>query len=347
MSLNRPEPVMATNVHALTAEVPVPQAVRWLEEGRTVEVVSSYGHGADVLDALYDRMSRPSGDYAQRTQAEQRFRSTAHKLVVRIDDHAVALPNVESIGFLSELYAELGTYHLPLIEVQSLHGAWRTYQAGVHLAVLGHRLHPYFGTYVPSRTTHLELFATWLSGFEGSRDVAVDVGTGSGVLAFMMARQGVGSVIATDVNANAAHSVRLDCGRLPELPAIDVRVGDLLEPVMETADLIVFNPPWTAGMPTGLVSQALTFPEGLFERFFDQALSRLAPDGRVVLVFSNLITLVQPDVPHPIEAELARGRFRLVNKLTRKVKPVPGPDGRKRRTKEKVEVWELARADGA
>ena len=77
---------------------------------------------------------------------------------------------------------------------------------------------------------------------------------------------------------------------------------------------------------------AMYFQDG----FFDQALQRLAPGGRVVFVFSNIIALSQPDVPHPIQTELDRGRFTLVEKLTRKVKPL------RRRTREKVEVWELA-----
>ena len=81
------------------------------------------------------------------------------------------------------------------------------------------------------------------------------------------------------------------------------------------------------------------FEDGLFERFFDQAAERLSPSGRIVLLFSNILRLVQRDHPHPIDAELARGRFTLVQKLRRKVKPEPG-----RRTREKVEVWELARA---
>ena len=46
-------------------------------------------------------------------------------------------------------------------------------------------------------------------------------------------------------------------------------------------------------------------------------------------------------MPHPILSELERGRFKLVQKLQRKVKPAPGKDGRRRRTREKVEVWEL------
>jgi len=73
-------------------------------------------------------------------------------------------------------------------------------------------------------------------------------------------------------------------------------------------------------------------------------MDRLAPEGRIVLLFSNIISLVQPDVPHPLETELARGRLRLVSKIKRKVKPGVDKLGRRRRTRERVEVWELARA---
>jgi hypothetical protein len=61
------------------------------------------------------------------------------------------------------------------------------------------------------------------------------------------------------------------------------------------------------------------------------------------MVFSNVISLVQPDVPHPILAELERGRFTLVQKMQRKVPASPSQTGMKRRTKEKVEIWELAK----
>jgi len=95
-----------------------------------------------------------------------------------------------------------------------------------------------------------------------------------------------------------------------------------------------------------VLDQALCFQDGLFERLFEQAAERLGPSGRLVIVFSTIIRLVQPEVPHPIDAELEGDRFRLVQRLQRKVKPARGPDGSKRRTREKVEVWELARTDG-
>ena len=81
---------------------------------------------------------------------------------------------------------------------------------------------------------------------------------------------------------------------------------------------------------------AMHFQDGFLERYCARALRRSATGGRVVFVFSSILELSQPDAPHPIQTELDRGRFTLVEKLTRRVKPL------RRRTREKVEVWELA-----
>jgi len=130
-------------------------------------------------------------------------------------------------------------------------------------------------------------------------------------------------------------------------PCIELATGDLFCGSKDRFDLIAFNPPWMHGEADDLLDQALYFEPGLFERFFDAAIPRLQPHGRIVLVFSTVLQLVQPDVPHPILSELDRGRFELVQKLHRKVKPTRGPDGKRRRTREKVEVWELCIAGAA
>ena len=122
-------------------------------------------------------------------------------------------------------------------------------------------------------------------------------------------------------------------------PAITPRCTDLLGDGHEPADLIVFNPPWIQGSPTSPLDRALYFGPDLLPRFFAQAADRLAPGGRIVLVFSNVLRLLTPDAPHPIEAELERGRLTLDEKLHRKAKRAGG-----RRTREKVEVWVLAKA---
>ncbi len=342
-SLYRPEPVLSPTAERVDRRTPVERSAARLREGETLLVTDAYSTGADILDALRRQLRPPGEDapYAARQAFRRALREASLRLLAPIEAHRVMLAEAAKIGFLADLYPELDHFALPFVEVQSLHGAWTLYEEGVHLTVLGYRVHPFYGTYAPTRTSHLELFATWLSGYEGPRTRAIDVGTGCGVLALMLCRRRFEQILATDCNPNALESVARELKRFPAPLPIELFCGDLLGDDPTPADLIVFNPPWTQGPVEGLLDRALYFEDDLFERFFEQARARITPGGRVVLVFSNIIALVQPDVPHPIEAELARGRFKLVQKLCRKVKNPPDEEGRRRRTKERVEVWEL------
>jgi SAM-dependent methyltransferase len=301
----------------------------------------------DILAALRHVLKPPAvtATYNERQDFQRRYRESALRLMAPIVGHRLALDEAQHNGFLSELYPGMDGFRLPLIAVQELHGAWQRYEHGSHLAVLGRKLHPFYGTYAPTRTSHLELFGTWLSQYSGARDLAVDVGTGCGVLSFMLSRASFPRVIATDINPNAIESVSRELKRMNQPPPLELRCVDLMGDIDEPVNLIVFNPPWIQGAIDDLLDQALHYQDDLFVRFFDQAARTLAADGRVVMVFSNIISLLQPHVQHPIEAELTRGRFELVQKLQRKVKPPPDANGRKRRTREKVEVWELALTD--
>lgn len=305
--------------------------------GETLRLTDRYATGRAVYRALGRRLPPPDkrAPYEER-QAHKKARNlAARRLLAPIEAHRIALDGAKPCGFLPELYPELPDFLLTFQAIEDLTRAWRFYDEGVQLGVLGHRIHPYYATYAPTRTEHLELFGTWLAGYQGALDAAVDVGTGSGVLALMLARAGFTQVHATDVNPNAVESVRRQLTRTPA--PVHVREGDLLDSV-PAVDLVVFNPPWISGRVKRPLDQALYFEDGLFERFFDQAHATVRPDGRVVLVFSNVLRLVGGERHHPIEAELQRGRFRLVERLSRKVKPGKGF----KRTREKVEVWELA-----
>ncbi|MGB0639894.1 MAG: methyltransferase [Myxococcota bacterium] len=341
----RPEPIERHAAEPVDRSVPPRQAAARLRDGGVLMVTDHYSTGAEILAQLasIDRPPPDHAGYQARQEFQRRHRLAALRLLAPIKNHRLALVDARPIGFLEELYPEVSDFVLPFLVVQELHGAWIRYQQGTHLAVLGHRVHPFFGTYVPTRTSHLELFGTWMSQYKGAKGQAVDVGTGCGVLALMLAKAGFERVLATDSNPNAIESVKRQLERLPTTPSIELAHGDLLCETDSPADLIVFNPPWIYGQVEDLLDQALYFEEGLFERFFQQAAAHLKSDGRVVIVFSNVNQLVQPHVPHPILAEIERGRFSLVQKLQRKVKPTPGKGGVRRRTKEKVEVWELAK----
>lgn len=343
--LHRPDPVLGRAPPAARSLPSPAEAAERLLDGGSLVVTDHYRTGLRILGQLRAQLDAPADDapYGARKAFREAFDDAARRLLVPIRQHAVDVPGAPRNGFVAELYPKRTAFLLRFVDLERMNNAWERYDAGVHLAVLGHRLHPFYGTYVPTRTAHLELFGTWLSAYDGPRQHAIDVGTGSGVLALMLCRAGFEQVVATDTNPNAVESVRRELARLDPPPPITPEHADLLGTQERRADLVVFNPPWTQGTAEGLLDRALVFEPGLFERFFDQAAQRLTPAGRIVLVFSNLIELVQPDVEHPIRAELRGTRFRLANKLQRKVKPLRTRDGRQRRTKERVEVWELAR----
>jgi len=60
----------------------------------------------------------------------------------------------------------------------------------------------------------------------------------------------------------------------------------------------------------------LYYPEHLFPDFFEAAKSRLSPDGKLVIIFSNLAQLTKVTETHPIETEIAKNeRFQLEKKF--------------------------------
>ena len=308
-----------------------------LKSGRKVLLSSSYKRGLHILSELKSEFPiSPNSSYSMRMRLEQQFRQMSLNLIVGIEDSAIQIIGIDQNPFLKDFFPQK-RFFLPFVVLQELAGAWKRFSTGIHYAVLGRKLHPFFGVYYPTRTEHLELFATWLSQYNGSKDHCVDVGTGSGILSFLLAKSGFRIIDAIDQNPNAIWSVQEELKRHPIDQTIRLHHADLLSPIRDT-NLIVFNPPWIPGKSNSSVTEALFFDGELFERFFEQAYTKLSDDGTIVLIFSTILTLLRPDIPHPIESELQKGRFKLKQKLQRKVKPTAG-----KRTKEKVQIWELTR----
>ena len=63
------------------------------------------------------------------------------------------------------------------------------------------------------------------------------------------------------------------------------------------------------------------YNKNLFPKFFAEANNRLAKDGKLVILFSNLGQITKASKEHPIEKELAKGvRFQLEKCLKKSVK---------------------------
>lgn len=100
---------------------------------------------------------------------------------------------------------------------------------------------------------------------------------------------------------------------------IELMEGDLFAQKDELADLIVFNPPWLPEKrQNSPLDAAVYYGEDLFPNFFEQAKKRLDTNGRLVLLFSNLLHLTHADHPHPIESELQKNKRFLLDQLLKR-----------------------------
>jgi methylase of polypeptide subunit release factors len=114
---------------------------------------------------------------------------------------------------------------------------------------------------------------------------ALDVGTGCGLQAILLARH-ADHVVATDVNPRALAYARVNaalCG-----VDVELRAGSLLEPVAgEEFDLIVSNPPYVLSPESELVFRDSGHPGDSFNQLVARTIpTALAPGGTATILLS-------------------------------------------------------------
>ena len=132
-----------------------------------------------------------------------------------------------------------------------------------------------------------------------------DIGTGTGVLAFLLLARGAARAIGTDVDPAAVASAREDAGRLGLGERFEARELDLFP--AGRADLVVCNPPWLPEAIRGRLDAAVFDPESRFLCQFLAGLpAHLAPQGLGCLLISNLAELLGLRPEGFLASEIAR-----------------------------------------
>lgn len=117
--------------------------------------------------------------------------------------------------------------------------------------------------------------------------LAFDIGTGTGVLAAVLAQRGVTRIVATDQDPRALACARENIEGLGLAARVEVVATDLFPP--GRAPLVVCNPPWLPGRASSPLERAVYDPDGrMLMRFIDGLAARLAPGGEGWLVLSDL-----------------------------------------------------------
>lgn len=178
-----------------------------------------------------------------------------------------------------------GPMVMSLRELQGLIGAHEWRRRGVAVAALEASIHPHYGVFSPVRSEYLELVAS--APLPAATQLAFDIGTGSGVLAAVLARRGVKRVLATDQDERALDCARENIERLGYAKQVEVLKADLFPD--GRAQLVVCNPPWLPAKPTSPLEHAVYDPDSRMLRGFLAGLAaHLAPGGEGWLVLSDL-----------------------------------------------------------
>lgn len=115
---------------------------------------------------------------------------------------------------------------------------------------------------------------------------ALDMGTGTGVLAIGAAQLGY-QVVAVDINPDAVRCARMNSLLNRVEDVVHVREGDLFETVGgERFDLILFNPPFFTGEPRSRLDQAWRSVD-VPERFGAALPTALTAGGRALIALSS------------------------------------------------------------
>ena len=349
IDVNKPEPIIldGEELDLFNNATDVELTIRVLEAGKPVLITAFYSNGLFLLRELQRHLKKklPNESFQEQRAYRSEYRKLSNLVLIEIADHKLVVKKSPSIGWLEKLYPETSDFLLPIPQVQGLNSAWQWYKNGISIPVLRNKVHPYYGTYFPTRFDHLILFDNWLKRYEGPKKSAIDVGIGSGVLSFQMIKYGFQKVFGTDTNPNAIVGLTESMGDTKLSRKIELDFGHLFGIWKKQTELIVFNPPWLPTSDTlDRMDEAIYYNENLFPEFFAEAKKRLLPDGKLVILFSNLAQITDATKDHPIENELAEGgRFQLEKCLKRPVKAASEKTKRDQywRSSEEVELWVL------
>ncbi|HZZ84378.1 MAG TPA: class I SAM-dependent methyltransferase [Anaeromyxobacteraceae bacterium] len=276
---------------------PADAAFRRLRKGERLLYTGDYHNARQLLAAVGRRLRPPAPQpsLAEAFRAERRFRrlerDTLSGLLVPVEgDLRVALrrgPEVAAAA-LREVWGppdgEPST--LPLRELLGMIGAHEWRRKGVQVAALGAAVHPHYGVFAPVRSEYVTLVAEALAARRLAGRTAFDVGTGTGVLAFLAARAGA-RARATDDDPRAVACARENAERLGLAGQVEVERRDLFPE--GRADLVLCNPPWLPAEPLGPLDHAVYDPGGRFlAAFLERLPEHLAPGGEAFLVISDL-----------------------------------------------------------
>jgi methylase of polypeptide subunit release factors len=244
------------------------------------------------IDARHEQRTAPAtltaAFQAQRRQQARRAHVLGALLLPFDADHGVPLrraPDLRAAGLQAHGAVD-GPYVASLRELLGLVGAYEWRRNGVPVAALKARIHPHHGVFSPVRGEYVDLVAKTRLPAAAKPARAADIGTGTGVLAAVLARRGLW-VVATDNSPAALACAADNLARLAVAERVTLQQVDLFP--KGHFGLLVCNPPWVPAEPHSPLEAAIYDPDSRMLRGYLAGLkAHLAPQGEGWLILSDL-----------------------------------------------------------
>ncbi len=252
-----------------------------------------------------DALSLTERFHRYRMQQAQRVRLLGQLLIQIEPDNGIALRRAPDVGqAVSQVFAPR---QLPMLislrELLGIIGAFEWRRKGVPIANCDFRIHPHYGVFSPSRAEYLNLVMQ--APLPGRQNRAFDIGTGTGILAILLAKKGVKQVIATDSSPLAVACAQENVERLGLDNCVQVQRRAFFPE--GKADLLICNPPWLPGKVVTSLDAAVYDPEeGMLEGFLQQASAHLESGGQIWLIMSDLAELLGLRAEGALQARFER-----------------------------------------
>lgn len=270
-------------------------AYRLASEGTALLWRGDFQNARQLLQAMARRIDRkprkaatsPTEAFNFHRQAQSQRARTLGMLLLPLDaDYSIPLrraPNVKEACFEAYGPGEDASI-VSLRELLGVIGAHEWRKKGVEVAALEDRIHPHYGVFSPVRGEYVGLVNT--APLPTSK-LAFDIGTGSGVLAAVLAHRGVKHVVATDQDPRALACARQNIARLGLKGRVDVVEANLFPE--GRAPLIVCNPPWVPARANSPLEHAIYDPDSrMLLGFLNGLAAHLEPGGEGWLILSDL-----------------------------------------------------------
>ena len=252
-----------------------------------------FQNARQMLNAMTARAEpkKAIGDFNLERQARAQRARTLGALLVPLDaDYAIPLRRAPDLreACVEAYGASQEAALVSLRELLGVNGAHEWRRKGVFVPAIDGRIHPHYGVFAPIRSEYVDLVnKAPLPAVTASTSLAFDVGTGTGVLAAVLARRGIRRVVATDLDPRALACAHENIERLGLGDQVEIVKADLFPE--GRAALAICNPPWVPARPSSPLEHGIYDFESRMLRGYLRGLpAHLVEGGEGWLILSDL-----------------------------------------------------------